>query len=106
MLRRTKEDTVNGKKILDLPPKLVEVVRCDFSPAERRFYTTIENRMVGELRKLANSADNRSYMHMLTLLLRARQGKEKSVLISSPRFAYNGFSLRSSLSRHGRLETR
>jgi SNF2 family DNA or RNA helicase len=75
MLRRTKDDTINGKKILDLPPKVIEIVHCDFSPAERRFYNSLEARMKNELEKLEMSEDRRSYMHMLTLLLRARQGE-------------------------------
>ena len=81
MLRRSKDDTVNGKKILDLPPKIIEVVHCDFSPAERRFYRSIEAKMSNELDKLANSDDQRSYMHMLTLLLRARQGRDNLACI-------------------------
>lgn len=74
MLRRSKDDTVNGKQILDLPPKVIDIVHCDFSSAERRFYRTIEAKMAGELERLEQLEDNRSYMHMLTLLLRARQG--------------------------------
>lgn len=74
MLRRSKDDTVNGKTILDLPPKIIQVVKCDFSTDERRFYRTLEAKMAGELERLTKTEDNRSYMHMLTLLLRMRQG--------------------------------
>lgn len=83
MLRRSKDDTVNGKTILDLPPKIIEVVHCDFSPDERRFYRTLEAKMAGELERLTKTEDNRSYMHMLTLLLRMRQGSLSQSLISS-----------------------
>lgn len=75
MLRRSKEDTINGIRILDLPPKTVTVVKCDFSRQERRFYTSLEAKMMDAMAKIQRTNDNRAYIHMLTLLLRLRQGK-------------------------------
>lgn len=44
MLRRTKESTINGKRILQLPPKTIEMVELDFTPEEREIYTSIETK--------------------------------------------------------------
>ena len=75
MLRRSKEDTINGIQILDLPPKTIAVVKCDFSKQERRFYTSLEVNMRDAMAKIQKTNDNRAYMHMLTMLLRLRQGE-------------------------------
>lgn len=74
MLRRSKDDTINGIQILDLPPKTITVVKCDFSKHERRFYNSLEVKMVDEMAKIQRTHDNRAYMHVLTMLLRLRQG--------------------------------
>ena len=73
MLRRSKDDTINGVRILDLPPKTIAVVRCNFSKHERAFYNSLEDKLRDEMEKFQNSG-NRAYMHALTLLLRLRQG--------------------------------
>jgi SNF2 family DNA or RNA helicase len=75
MLRRSKDDTINGIQILDLPPKTIAVVKCDFSKQERRFYNSLEDKMMDAMAKIQRTNDNRAYIHMLTLLLRLRQGK-------------------------------
>jgi SNF2 family DNA or RNA helicase len=76
MLRRSKDDTINGIQILDLPPKTITVVKCDFSKHERRFYDTLEDKLRNEIERIQRSTGNRGYMHALTLLLRLRQGKD------------------------------
>ena len=75
MLRRSKDDTINGIQILDLPPKTIAIVKCDFSKQERRFYNALEEKMVGEMAEIQRTHDKRSYMDVLTSLLRLRQGK-------------------------------
>lgn len=75
MLRRSKDDTINGIQILDLPPKTIAIIKCDFSKEERRFYTSLQNKMTEMLTRMQRANDNRAYMHALTLLLRLRQGK-------------------------------
>lgn len=75
MLRRSKDDTINGIRILDLPPKTIAVVKCDFSKVERKFYNSLEVKMMNEMAKIHRTSGNRAYMHALTLLLRLRQGK-------------------------------
>jgi hypothetical protein len=42
MLRRTKDSTLNGKKILQLPPKTIDMVEMDFTDEERAIYAQIE----------------------------------------------------------------
>lgn len=42
MLRRKKDDVHDGKPLLNLPPKTIEVIRCKFEPDERDFYDSIE----------------------------------------------------------------
>lgn len=42
MLRRTKDSTLNGKKILQLPPKTIEMVEMEFTEEERAIYAQIE----------------------------------------------------------------
>jgi SNF2 family DNA or RNA helicase len=75
MLRRSKDDTINGIQILDLPPKTIVVVKCDFSKQERRFYNALEVKMREMMEKIERTNDNRAYIHALTMLLRLRQGK-------------------------------
>jgi len=75
MLRRSKDDTINGIQILDLPPKTIVVVKCDFNKQERGFYNSLEVKMADAMAKIQGAKDNRAYIHMLTLLLRLRQGK-------------------------------
>lgn len=75
MLRRSKDDTINGIRILDLPPKTISVVKCNFSKHERVFYNSLEDKLRGEIERFQKATGNRGYMHALTLLLRLRQGK-------------------------------
>lgn len=42
MLRRTKDSTLNGKKILQLPPRTIEMVEMEFTEEERAIYAQIE----------------------------------------------------------------
>ena len=75
MLRRKKDHVLNGKPILQLPKRTVEVVQCDFDPEEYSFYMALENKMSTEVDKLMNAekAQN-NYTHVLVMLLRLRQG--------------------------------
>jgi SNF2 family DNA or RNA helicase len=45
MLRRHKNSELNGRRLLDLPPKTTEVVELDFTPEERSIYDSVEQRM-------------------------------------------------------------
>lgn len=75
MLRRLKTDVINGKAIVDLPPKTVEVVACEFDEQERAFYETIEDKVKATFNKIENAGEVMSnYVIILVLLLRLRQG--------------------------------
>ncbi|WRT64369.1 uncharacterized protein IL334_001301 [Kwoniella shivajii] len=74
MLRRTKDATIDGKKILNLPGRTVAITPCDFDDEERAFYDALEkkteitfNRFVKSGTAMAN------YTSVLTMLLRLRQ---------------------------------
>ena len=74
MLRRTKDAEYNGKKLLQLPKRNVDVVMLDFaSEEERAFYRKIELRIKDSL---SDEADGKhDMMGMLVMLLRLRQGR-------------------------------
>ena len=75
MLRRQKDQIINGKALIELPKRTVNVVSCDFDPSEHYFYESLETKMEGVIKKLmATSTGNSSYISVLLLLLRLRQG--------------------------------
>lgn len=45
MMRRNKDSTLNGRKLLELPPKETQIETIDFSPDERLIYDAIEQKM-------------------------------------------------------------
>lgn len=71
MLRRTKDAQYDGKPLLQLPGRTVDVVTTEFaSDDEREFYRDIENRM----KKVLDKNGKMDAMGMLVMLLRLRQG--------------------------------
>lgn len=75
MLRRRKEDTLNGKALIELPARNLEVISCPFDSDEKMFYESLEQKMESVLDKLmSNSNGGSNYMSVLLLLLRLRQG--------------------------------
>ncbi|KAJ3745238.1 P-loop containing nucleoside triphosphate hydrolase protein, partial [Lentinula raphanica] len=86
MLRQRKDNTLNGKSLLALPKRIVNVVPCTFSSFEREFYDGLEARMtdiVDNLVTKANRARQKTnYMSVLQLLLRLRQACNHPVLAS------------------------
>jgi SNF2 family DNA or RNA helicase len=88
MLRRRKDQIINGKALIELPKRTVNVVSCDFDPSEKYFYDSLETKMEGVIEKLMEtSKGNSSYISVLLLLLRLRQGTRISFLFLT------GFSL-------------
>jgi SNF2 family DNA or RNA helicase len=76
MLRRTKDQTINGEKLIDLPLRNVNVISCPFDSVEQEFYNALETKMSETLEKLmATKSGNSSYISVLLLLLRLRQGE-------------------------------
>lgn len=75
MLRRRKDDVVNGKPLIELPGRSLEVVSCEFSPSEKQFYDSLAAQMNNALENIMNENTGKSnYMSVLLLLLRLRQG--------------------------------
>ncbi|CAG8478974.1 11767_t:CDS:10 [Diversispora eburnea] len=73
-LRRTKDSTLNGKPILQLPEKIVDMVTNEFSEDERQFYDALETKSRIEFnRYLKDGSVLKNYAYILVMLLRLRQ---------------------------------
>ncbi|GAA5832200.1 hypothetical protein JCM5353_008196 [Sporobolomyces roseus] len=86
MLRRTKSTTVNGKPILPLPKRIVNIVGGPFLDSEEEaFYKAIEEKMVlsynAFLRGTTSGAGN-EYAQVLVRLLRMRQATNHPALVT------------------------
>ncbi len=88
MLRRIKTTLVNGKPIVDLPARLVNIVDCEFDQVEREFYNSVEQKVQSSLEKLQQGDINKAYTSVLVLLLRMRQSE--STAYSLPRTDCDG----------------
>ena len=78
MLRRTKQSTLNGQPIINLPPRMVNPCAVDFSPAEKRMYAALHEESAQFLQQLQqqqmrDAGTSPSYVNMLCHLLRLRQ---------------------------------
>lgn len=75
MLRRRKDQFLNGKPLIELPQRIVNVISCPFDSSEQAFYDGLENKMEDVIQKLmAQSKGKNNYISVLLLLLRLRQG--------------------------------
>lgn len=75
MLRRTKDQTLDGKPLISLPPRTIEVVECIFDEDERAFYSAMEAKTSLTMNKfIAKGSVMQNYTSVLILLLRLRQG--------------------------------
>jgi SNF2 family DNA or RNA helicase len=75
MLRRQKTQILNGKPLIELPKRTVNIISCPFDASELAFYNALENKMEHVIEKLmSQSKGNSAYMSVLLLLLRLRQG--------------------------------
>jgi SNF2 family DNA or RNA helicase len=75
LLRRTKEDQVDGKALIQLPKREVILIRTPFQDEdEAAFYKAINEKIQLQFSKFLRSGDIMGqYMVVLTLLLRLRQ---------------------------------
>jgi SNF2 family DNA or RNA helicase len=74
MLRRTKTSKLNGKPIVSLPPRIVELEVGEFSQAEREFYDNLKRSVQSELNSMsAEGSLGSNYVNILWMLLRLRQ---------------------------------
>ncbi|KAG0272728.1 hypothetical protein BGZ95_011495 [Linnemannia exigua] len=73
-LRRTKTSLVDGKPILNLPDRNVEIVHAPFSHDESAFYHALENRIRDRFNAYVKAGTvMKNYSNILVLLLRLRQ---------------------------------
>ena len=74
MLRRHKDSTLNGVRLLNLPERTVDVVELNFSDEERSIYNGIEKRMQIRFNSfLRKGTVMKHYACILVMLLRLRQ---------------------------------
>lgn len=74
LLRRTKTSKIDGKPILQLPPRVTEQVHAVFSDDENELYRALETQTQLQFnRYLQAGTVGRNYSNMLVLLLRLRQ---------------------------------
>jgi len=92
MLRRIKNQILNGRPLLELPERNLDLIECQFDSMEKEFYVRLQNRMTSEVNKLVNENGNVNYTHVLVLLLRLRQGE--CVLPSLAMCNVDGYDLR------------
>lgn len=83
MLRRTKDTSVGGRRVLELPERKVEVVSSDFRlPEERAFYRALEEQIRSNLQESEQAGDAPvSFMSVLVMLLRLRQACNHPALV-------------------------
>ena len=74
LLRRTKKSQIDGKPILDLPPRTTTVQHSTFSEDEFAFYKALETQTQLQFNKYLKAGTvGRNYSNILVLLLRLRQ---------------------------------
>ncbi|PGH12865.1 hypothetical protein AJ80_06574 [Polytolypa hystricis UAMH7299] len=74
LLRRMKTSKIDGKPILQLPPRTTEKVHAVFSEDEKEFYSALEGKIQLQFnRYLKAGTVGRNYSNVLVLLLRLRQ---------------------------------
>ncbi|SCU83805.1 LAME_0C06744g1_1 [Lachancea meyersii CBS 8951] len=81
MLRRTKDSQIDGKPILELPPKFINDEEETLQGQELAFYTDLEQKNQKKAEKLMNNRSKGNYSNILTLLLRLRQACCHSELV-------------------------
>ena len=88
-LRRTKQDTIDGRPIVDLPPRTVAIREVEMDEAERDFYHALEENTVTMFDTFVKKGFQANYMHILVLLLKLRQACDHPMILKEAR-AGNG----------------
>ncbi|KDQ22579.1 hypothetical protein PLEOSDRAFT_1109681 [Pleurotus ostreatus PC15] len=74
MIRRTKSSELDGKRLIELPPKEVELIKLEFTAEEREIYKMVEAKTQATFnRYLRAGTVLKNYSQVLVLLLRLRQ---------------------------------
>ncbi|KAM7263381.1 hypothetical protein ACFE04_001064 [Oxalis oulophora] len=82
MLRRTKGTLLDGKPIIILPPKVVELKQVEFTAEERDFYEKLETDSRAQFKKYADEGTvKQNYVNILLMLLRLRQACDHPLLV-------------------------
>ncbi|KAF8632872.1 hypothetical protein AX17_004720 [Amanita inopinata Kibby_2008] len=89
LLRRMKDSTLDGKRLIELPEKKVSLIKLDFSEEEREIYRMVEIKSQAKFNKyLREGTVLKNYHHVLILLLRLRQICSHPSLIQEGGSAY------------------
>ncbi|XP_065868604.1 helicase-like transcription factor CHR28 [Euphorbia lathyris] len=84
MLRRTKGTLIDGQPIINLPPKSISLMKVDFSPEERAFYTRLEADSRSKFKAYAAAGTvSQNYANILLMLLRLRQACDHPLLVKT-----------------------
>uniref|UniRef100_A0A2P2KS54 Uncharacterized protein LOC105649495 n=1 Tax=Rhizophora mucronata TaxID=61149 RepID=A0A2P2KS54_RHIMU len=82
MLRRTKGTLLDGEPIINLPPKMIELKKVDFTEEERDFYTRLETDSRAQFKEYAAAGTvKQNYVNILLMLLRLRQACDHPLLV-------------------------
>ncbi|KIJ39030.1 hypothetical protein M422DRAFT_175767 [Sphaerobolus stellatus SS14] len=74
LLRRKKDSLLDGRKLIELPPKVVELHALEFSKEEREIYDVVEKRSQATFNKFLRAGTVlKNYQTVFVLLLRLRQ---------------------------------
>ncbi|KAK2602841.1 hypothetical protein N8I77_009346 [Diaporthe amygdali] len=83
-LRRTKDSQLDGKRIIELPPRTDQPAYTAFDDEQQEFYKALEVQQQLQFnRYLVNGAVMKNYIHILILLLRLRQACDHPFLLKN-----------------------
>ncbi|CAF1837798.1 unnamed protein product [Brassica napus] len=82
MLRRTKGSLIDGKPIISLPPKSIELRKVEFTEEERDFYSNLEHTSRDQFQEYKEAGTvKQNYVNILLMLLRLRQACDHPLLV-------------------------
>ncbi|KII91157.1 hypothetical protein PLICRDRAFT_104830 [Plicaturopsis crispa FD-325 SS-3] len=82
VMRRKKDSMLDGKRLIDLPPKEVALVKLEFSAEERTIYNMVEGKAQAQFNRFLRAGTVlKNYVEVLVMLLRLRQTCAHAALI-------------------------
>ncbi|KAJ3821535.1 SNF2 family N-terminal domain-containing protein [Lentinula raphanica] len=89
MFRRKKDSKLDGKVLVELPPKDVALRRLVFTEEEREIYDAVEKKMQTQFNRFLRAGTVlKNYHHVLVLILRLRQCCSHPALIQEDAVAF------------------